>query len=251
MIIEPNSKIRLELQEELKVTRLLINHSKDAVFCVEENAQFIYVNDATCSLVGYSRQEMLALKLPEIDTGWESSKWLKQWKLLQKKGSINFETCYRNKAGEEFRVKITFILERLDNKQVCCVYACKQDVELQNSQTQLSLVKPPNIKDGLEQGIIEYNKTDDELQASLSLLSSTLESTANGILAINFDGEILYYNRKFIDLWNLPAEVTLSRNCSKAKEFFESQIQDVEIFRSHIWELPTTSDSDTYNLLKL
>ena len=251
MIIEPNSKISLELQEELKVARLLINHSKDAVFCVEENAQFIYVSDAICSLVGYSQQEMLAMRLQQIDSDWEWSKWLKQWELLQKEGSISFETCYRNKAAEVFPVSITFILEELDDKQVCCVYACKQDVKLQKPETQLSLVKPPNIKDGLEQGIIEYNKTDSELQASLSLLSSTLESTANGILAINFDGEILYYNQKFLDLWNLPSEVTLSRNCSKAKEFFESKIQDVEIFRSHIWELPTTSDSDTYNLLKL
>ena len=251
MIIEPNSKIRLELQEELKVAQVLINHSKEAVFCVEENAKFIYVNNATCSLFGYSREEMLSMRLSTVDMAWEWSKWLEQWRLLQQQGSISFETCYQDKAGEVFPVSITFILEELENKQVCCVYACKQDVKLENCETQPSENKSPSIKDGLKRGIVEYQKTDDDLQASLSLLSSTLESTANGILAINFEGEILYYNQKFIDLWNLSSEVKLSRNCTKAKEFFESQIQDVEIFRSHIWELPTRSDSETYNLLKL
>ncbi|MGB7380974.1 MAG: scytonemin biosynthesis sensor histidine kinase [Rivularia sp. (in: cyanobacteria)] len=251
MIVEPNSKIRLELQEELKLAQILINHSKDAVFCVEENGQFLYVNNATCSLVGYSRDEILRMRLREVDANWEWQKWLGQWELLKQQGSISFETCYRDKVGKVFPVKISLILEELGSKQVCCVYACKDNRESQNSASQPDVVDSPNIRDGLEQRIVEYRKTDDDLKNSLSLLSSTLESTANGILAINFDGEILYYNQKFIDLWNLPPEVRISRNCSKAKDFFESQIEDVEVFRSHIWELPAKSDSETYNLLKL
>jgi PAS domain S-box-containing protein len=251
MIIEPNSKIRLELQEELKLAHILINHCKDAVFCVEENGQFIYVNNATCSLVGYSRDEILGMKLREVDANWEWEKWLGQWELLKQQGSIGFETCYRDKAGKVFPVKISLILEKLENKQVCCVYACKQNRELLPCDNLPQLVEYPNVRDGLEQEIIEYQKTDDDLKNSLTLLSSTLESTANGILAINFDGEILYYNQKFIDLWNLPSEVSISKDRNKAKEFFESQIQDVEVFRSHIWELPSKSDSQTYNLLKL
>ncbi len=251
MIIEPNSKIRLELQEEFKLAQILINHSKDAVFCVEENGQFLYVNNATCSLVGYSRYEILGMKLREVDANWEWEKWLQQWELLKQQGSISFETCYRDKVGKVFPVDITLILEELGSKQVCCVYACKDNRESQNCASQSDVVESPNIRDGLEQEIVEYQKTGDDLKNSLSLLSSTLESTANGILAINFDGEILYYNQKFIDLWNLPPEVSISRNCSKAKDFFESQIEDVEVFRSHIWELPTKSDSETYNLLKL
>lgn len=246
MIIEPNSKIRLEPQEELKVAQILINHASDAVFCVEENAQFLYVNNATCSLVGYSREEILSMCLQEIDTNWEWDKWFKQWKLLKRQGSINFKTSYRDKKGKVFPVEVRFVLEKLGSKQVCCAYACLSTNELQQPT-----IQSPKLRDGLEQGIVEYQKTNDELQTSLSLLSSTLESTANGILAINFEGEILYYNQKFIDMWHLPKEVRISRNCSKAKDFFESQIKDVEIFRSHIWELPTRSDSDTYNLLKL
>ncbi|MBV6627247.1 MAG: PAS domain S-box protein [Rivularia sp. (in: Bacteria)] len=251
MIIEPNSKIGLELQEELKVAQILVNHCRDAVFCVGEDGRLLYVNDATCSLVGYSREEIRSLALKDIDANWLEEKWLQQWQLLKQQGSVSFETCYRDKAGEIFTVDLTLILEQLDSKQICCVYACKQNQQQQNSQLQQQKLTSPNIRNGLEQEIVEYQKTDDDLKSSLSLLSSTLESTANGILAINFDGEILYYNQKFMDLWHLPPEIRLSRNCSKAKAFFESQIQDVEVFRSHIWELPTKSDSETYNLLKL
>jgi PAS domain S-box-containing protein len=246
MIIEPNSKFKLELQQELKVAQKLINHASYAAFCVSEDAEFIFVNNATCSLLGYSREQMLSMTLQEIDINWEQKKWLEQWELLKQEGSIGFQTCYRNKTGKSFPVQITFVLEELQGKLVCCAYVYNQISELQQAT-----IESRSIQEGLEQEIDEYQKTDHQLKNSLSLLTSTLESTANGILAINFDGEILYYNQKFMDLWHLPSEVRISRNCSKAKDFFESQIEDVEIFRSHIWEFPTKSDSESYNLLKL
>lgn len=246
MIIEPNSKFKLGLQQELKVAQKLINHASYAAFCVSENAEFIYVNNAACSLVGYSREQMLSMRLQDVDINWEKEKWLEQWELLKQQHSMGFHTCYRKKTGKAFPVQITFVLEELEGNPVICAYVYNRPSELQQFT-----IESPNVEDSLEQEIVEYQKTDNQLKNSLSLLSSALESSANGILAINFDGEILYYNQKFIELWHLPPEVRISRNCSKAKDFFESQIEDVQVFRSHIWELPTKSDTESYNLLKL
>ncbi|MBE9213045.1 PAS domain S-box protein [Plectonema cf. radiosum LEGE 06105] len=246
MIIEPNSRFRLELQEELKLAQILINHAKDAAFCLEENGEFVYVNNATCSLFGYSRSEVLSMTLQEVDVNWEQHKWLEQWELLKQQGSISFKSCYRNKAGKVFPVEISFVMEELQGKLICCGYACELSSELPQFT-----VESPNIQNHVQQKIVEYQKIDEQLKNSLSLLTSTLECTANGILAINFEGKILYYNQKFIDMWHLPSDVRMSRNCTKAKAFFESQVKDVEIFRSHIWEFPTKSDSETYDLLDL
>ncbi|MGF1677015.1 MAG: PAS domain S-box protein, partial [Rivularia sp. (in: cyanobacteria)] len=75
MIIEPNWRFRLDLQEELKLAQVLINHAKNAAFCLEENAEFIYVNNATCSLFGYSHSEMLSMTLQQVNVNWEQEKW--------------------------------------------------------------------------------------------------------------------------------------------------------------------------------
>ena len=249
MIIEPNSKLRLELQQELKVAHKLINHASYAAFCLEENGQFLYINNATCLLIGYSREEILSMSIEVVDNNWEIDKWSQQWELLKQQGSINFQACYRNKAGKVFPVDITFVLEELAGKQVICAYASKQDEELKDCKQQATL-ESPSFENGLEQKIDEYQKTDNELKATLTLLSSTLESTANGILAINSEGEILYHNRKFMDMWGFPPSASISR-CSEAKAFLESKVKDVEVFRSQIWELSPESDSETYNLLEL
>jgi PAS domain S-box-containing protein len=42
-----------------------------------------------------------------------------------------------------------------------------------------------------------------EVEHSLSLLQTTLEATADGILAIDLTGKIITYNQKFVDLWEV------------------------------------------------
>ena len=42
------------------------------------------------------------------------------------------------------------------------------------------------------------------LKSSLSLLDSALDSTADGILVVNRNGRVAKWNRKFIELWQIP-----------------------------------------------
>ena len=55
------------------------------------------------------------------------------------------------------------------------------------------------VKKNLRQEVDEYQNTESEL-----ILRSTLDSTANGILVVNSEGEVFYYNKKFLDMWQLP-----------------------------------------------
>ena len=51
----PNSQRKLQPEIDLKLAYFLINQSVDPAFCLGENQQFIYVNDATCKMTEYSR----------------------------------------------------------------------------------------------------------------------------------------------------------------------------------------------------
>jgi len=46
--------------------RRLIEHAPDAVFLVDDSLRYIDVNDAACSMLGYTRDELLALRLPDL-----------------------------------------------------------------------------------------------------------------------------------------------------------------------------------------
>jgi PAS domain S-box-containing protein len=45
----------------------------------------------------------------------------------------------------------------------------------------------------------------DDLAKKLAILQATLEATADGILAVDADGNVVNYNQKFIDLWHSPS----------------------------------------------
>jgi diguanylate cyclase (GGDEF)-like protein/PAS domain S-box-containing protein len=46
-----------------------------------------------------------------------------------------------------------------------------------------------------------------ELDRSLSLLRSTIESTADGLLVTDENGKVLCYNQLYLDMWPIPAEL--------------------------------------------
>ena len=62
------------------------------------------------------------------------------------------------------------------------------------------------------QDITERKRAERELQHTLSLLSATLESAADGILVAGPFGEICSFNGKFAEMWRLPDSVLASGN---------------------------------------
>ena len=46
-----------------------------------------------------------------------------------------------------------------------------------------------------------------ELEKSLSLLRATLESTADGIMMVNGQGQVVDWNQKFVEMWRIPSHM--------------------------------------------
>lgn len=75
---------------------------------------------------------------------------------------------------------------------------------------------------------------------SMSLLAATLESTADGILVINLDGQVIGYNQKMIDLWRLDPEVLRRGRDEQLRASVLSQLVDPDGFTSQVERLMAT-----------
>jgi len=71
-----------------------------------------------------------------------------------------------------------------------------------------------------------------ELNRSLSLLEAVLESTAEGILVVDTEGNIQRYNRRFIDLWEIPEGVLEAQRDDAALKFVLNQLAEPRKFFS-------------------
>ncbi|HYB53581.1 MAG TPA: PAS domain S-box protein [Thermoanaerobaculia bacterium] len=82
-----------------------------------------------------------------------------------------------------------------------------------------------------ESGPVSLRKKESpETDRSLALLRATLDSTADGILVLDAAGQIVTYNRRFIEMWRIPEEVVAARDDSRVLAFVLDQIDEPELF---------------------
>ncbi|MEA5602002.1 scytonemin biosynthesis sensor histidine kinase [Nostoc sp. UHCC 0252] len=242
------SNARLPQAEvEMKFAHFLINQATDAAFCLGENAQFLYVNDATCRMTEYSRKELLTMRLHDIDVDFS----LHDWSNISSQGSVTFKSRYRAKGGRIFLVEISINYVKQQDIEFGCAFARERSDEIVELSVQKWTDELKEAKDNLQQEFSQLKSKEVELKASLSLLRSTLESTAIGIVAVNFEGDILSLNQKFVDMWQIPESLILSKKCPRCKAFFEKQLKDPQAFNRLIWEVSSQSDFESYDILEL
>jgi PAS domain S-box-containing protein len=250
-LIPSNSQSGLQAKEELQFAHFLINQAEDAALCLDANARILYVNDATCRMSEYSREELLSMSIQEIDVDLSPQLWAERWQYLKSHGRLTFKSRYLTKNRQMFLVKITIAYIQYQGRELGCAFARDRSDEVVELSVQQYTDKSKEAEKYLQQEVAEYKRVTAEFEASVSLLRSTLESTANGIYAVNFEGDILCINKKFMEMWGLPSSVAISRQCNRAKVFFESQVKDPQMFRSCFWEMSSQCDRESYDLVEL
>ncbi len=86
--------------------------------------------------------------------------------------------------------------------------------------------------------VTELRRAEDERERSHSALRATLESTADGILAIDTTGRVTAYNHCFTRMWQIPDAMLEENDTEKLLSFAEDQLAEPADFRAEIARLP-------------
>jgi diguanylate cyclase (GGDEF)-like protein/PAS domain S-box-containing protein len=89
----------------------------------------------------------------------------------------------------------------------------------------------------------QLRQTLEELQQIQALLQVTLDSTADGILAINQAGNIAGFNKKFVEMWGIP-ESLLGLQDNQCLAFMFEQIIDHQASPFKVGELGVQDDKN-------
>jgi signal transduction histidine kinase/DNA-binding response OmpR family regulator len=87
-------------------------------------------------------------------------------------------------------------------------------------------------------------------RSSLSLLHSTLESTADGILVVDREGRIATYNRKFLELWRIPEPIAASGDDDHVLAWVVDQLKDPEGFLRKVQALYADAVATSYDVIE-
>ncbi len=170
---------RRRLEETLRLTQLSVDAALDMIDWIDSDGRLVYMNDAYCRRLGYSREELLGMSVFDIDPGTSPETWPQQWRRDRERGAKPFEVVHRTKAGEIFPVEIVSYFFEHDGKEYHV---------------------------GVERDITERS----EAEQALKLTRFSVEHAGDGILWLDGQGRFVDVNSSFCAQTGYSREELLS-----------------------------------------
>lgn len=96
-----------KLNETLSLKTYAINHIKESIFLVSPAGEIMYANEEAARSLGYPREELIGLRVHDVDPSVNETTWQAHWRQLEAKEALRFESNHRRKDGSAFPVDIS------------------------------------------------------------------------------------------------------------------------------------------------
>jgi PAS domain S-box-containing protein len=114
---------RQRTEEALRFTQFSVDKAAIEAYWIAEDGRFHYVNEAACRALGCSREDLLRMKVYDIDPVITAENWPEQWRRIKDAGAVTFETVHRTRAGRQYPVEVTANYIRYNRKEYHCAFA--------------------------------------------------------------------------------------------------------------------------------
>lgn len=105
-----------------RFTQFAVERLSDATYWMEEDARIIHANEAASRLVGYSVDELMAMRVYDLNVDLDRMRWPAIWALLKAEGTRTFEARHRRREGRVLEVEITAYFLELDGNEYSCAF---------------------------------------------------------------------------------------------------------------------------------
>ena len=215
-LTQTNEQLRAEIakreriEEVLQLTQFSVDNANVAVFWIAPDGSFKYVNDMACRLLGYSREELLAMTASDVNPAHPREIWPQHWEELRRQKYGTFEAWLRHKDGHLVPAEITSNYHRHDRGEY-------------------------NFAFGYD--LTPRKRTEAELRFSNLLLTTQQESSIDGILIVDENRRIISFNRQFLTLWGIRPDLIAERSDGSVLESMLGQVAESEQFLKRVHHL--------------
>src|SRR5581483_3705375 len=208
--------------------RSIFENAGEGIYQTTPDGKFLTANPAIARILGFNSPEELIRERTDIARqGYVDPKRRDEFKrVMERDGSVSgFECEVYRKDGSAVWVSETARAIRDDKGKIL-------------------------FYEGFFKDISERKRAEKELQHAVSLLQSTIESTADGILVVDTGGKIISFNKRFTALWRIPQKVLEKRDDEAAIKHVLDQLKHPEAFVRRIRELHSTPEAESFDVLE-
>jgi len=181
---------RKVVEEKLQFTQFVTDHAPDCIAWVDEQARICYVNEAECREHGYTKEEMLAMSIPDIDPDFPADAWPAHWQELKQKGSLTFETRHSRKDGSIFPIEISANFVNFGGKEFNVAFA---------------------------RNITGRKQIEESLRASEERFQLAMQGANDGLWDWNLETDEVYYSPRWFAMLGYKADAFPARLDTWAK----------------------------------
>jgi len=114
---------RKQAEIALHLTQFSVDRGSDAAYWMGPDGRLLYVNDKACEALGYSREELLSMKIQEINPDFPPDRWPSHWEELRKVRTYVVESKHRAKDGRLIPIEVTANFIEFGGKEYNCASA--------------------------------------------------------------------------------------------------------------------------------
>jgi diguanylate cyclase (GGDEF)-like protein/PAS domain S-box-containing protein len=206
--------------------REIVETMADALIVCDGEGRIQVVNHAVESLFGFKEEELIGRSIEAFVT--DTNATLINVDRLRRalgQGTLrDLEKVFRTKSGEAVEVSISISPLRKGEAHVGSVLIARD-------------IRP-------------RKENERQIKHAASLLQSTLESTADGILVIDRERHIVSYNQRFASMFRVSPTVLERGDDARLIEGIVKQLKDPEVFLNTIQRLDASPEAESFDILE-
>lgn len=160
-------------EKALLLSQISINTSKDAVIWFDKEGKILFVNEAAFEMLGYSKKEIYALSICDIELNNARDLWGARLKNISSSGSLMTDSVFLDKKKNQIPVEITLGYYRYEKEEFV-----------------FSVVR----------NIAERKLAEEKLKESESKFRDMTELLPQGVYECDLTGKVTYANKKILEL---------------------------------------------------
>ena len=200
-------------ESEVRFRLMFEKHSAVMLLIDPESGKIVDSNVAASAFYGYDKSKLSLMHISEINT-------------LSNKDIISYI-----KAAETQNQNYFIFPHRLSNGEIRTVEVYSSSVKFKSKTLLFSIIHD----------ITERKKAEAEILKNKTHLQTILQSTGDGILAVGSNNDVLYYNKRFQELWSIPEEIIATKNDSILLKYVLDQLENPKEFITKVEELIHTN----------
>lgn len=109
-------------EEALRLAKFSVERAADAVYWIDPQAKILDVNEAASLMLGYSKDELCAMTLHDLNPDFQADMWPGFWAETKRRGTMVFEATHRAKNGQLIPIEVSVNYLPYEGKEYHCAF---------------------------------------------------------------------------------------------------------------------------------